>query len=306
MTWITDPLGGIRYDEYNRLGEKMKKLGVVGLLLGLVSLHPLAQPLQLAEVLDVIDGDTIKVNFLPAGPQETIKYLGIDAPQIDRCKECYGAEAKRRNEDLVKGFQVRIEHSNIRKEGKLLAVVWVDRVNRGRVMVNELLVQEGFATAFFEPNTNNKYRDRLKKAHETAKKNKIGLWKWCFKDSKEFAVVIADIDFDGPDNKNQDEIVTIENKGKKAADLSLWRLISEPDSQCFFFPFGFILRPGAKVRIHSGPASKDKPNTATDLYWIGELIGKSVWDDLPLGDVGYLLGEDLKIMHLYEYGEGHR
>jgi len=69
---------------------------------------------------------------------------------------------------------------------------------------------------------------------------------------------------------------------------------------------GFTLKPGAKVRIHSGPASKGKQNTATDLYWVGELLGKNVWDDPPLGDVGYLLGEDLKIMNLFEYGEGHR
>lgn len=285
----------------------MKKLGVMWLLLGLAILPPVAaQPVQPAQVLDVINGDTIKVNFLPAGPEETIRYLGIDTPQLGRCQECYGLEAKTRNKELVEGRQVWVEHSNIHKEGKLLAVVWVDLVNRGRQMVNEILIQEGFAMAFFEPNTNNKYRDRLKKAHENAKKNKIGLWKWCFKDSKEIAVVIADIDFDGPDNKNQDELVTIENKGKKAVDLSLWRLVSEPDSQCFFFPYGFSLKAGAKVRIHSGPASKGKQNTATDLYWIGELSGKPIWDDPPLGDVGYLLGEDLKIMSLFEYGDGHR
>lgn len=285
----------------------MKKLGVIGLLLVLAALTPVAaQPLQLAEVLEVLDGDTIKVNFLPFGPEETIRYLGIDAPELGRCKECFGGEAKTRNTELVGGRQIWVEHSNIRKDGKLLAVVWVERVRQGRVMVNELLIQEGFAMAFFEPNTNNKYRDRLKKAHETAKRNKLGLWKWCFKELKEPTVVIADIDFDGPDNKNQDEIVTLENKGKKDANLSLWRLLSEPDSQCFFFPVGFVLKPGAKVRIHSGPATKGKQNTTTDLYWVGELLGKNVWNDPPLGDVGYLSDEDLKIVSLFEYGEGHR
>lgn len=285
----------------------MKKLGVIGLLLGLAALTPVAaQPLQPAEVLEVLDGDTIKVNFLPFGPEETIRYLGIDAPELGRCKECFGGEAKTRNKELIEGRQIWVEHRNIRKEGKLLAVVWVDLVNRGRVMVNELLIQGGFATAFFEPNTNNTYRDRLKKAHETAKRNKLGLWKWCFKELKEPTVVIADIDFDGPKNDNQDEIVTLENKGKKDANLSLWRLLSEPDSQCFFFPLGFTLKPGAKVRIHSGPATKGKQNTTTDLYWVGELLGKPIWDDPPLGDVGYLSDEDLKIVSLFEYGEGHR
>ena len=93
---------------------------------------------QLFPVKRVYDGDTI---LLEDGRK--VRYLGINAPEF---QEPFYLKAKRLNESLVLGREIRLEFDQERAESfdRVLAYVYV-----GDEMVNARLVQEGLAHAFF-------------------------------------------------------------------------------------------------------------------------------------------------------------
>ncbi len=128
-----------------------------------------------ATVDHVIDGDTIKVTI--GNQTETIRLLLIDTPESvhpTKPVQPFGKEASNYlKEMLPNGTKIELEY-DVNKHDKydrLLAYIWLD----GKMM-NEVLVEKGFARVayIYEPNT--KYETRLKKVEETAKKEKIGIW----------------------------------------------------------------------------------------------------------------------------------
>lgn len=114
---------------------------------------PPAAPVLTAQVLRVIDGDTIVV-ATAAGDQETVRYIGIDAPEIrwdaedPRAASGPGWAARIANQRLVAGRRVQLELDAEERDayGRLLAYVYVDDV-----LVNARLVQEGLAVALVVP-----------------------------------------------------------------------------------------------------------------------------------------------------------
>ena len=94
-------------------------------------------PPDRAQVVRVIDGDTIEVNL--AGKLYKVRYIGIDTPETG---EWMGPEATAKNEELVGGKVVRLEKdvSETDRYGRLLRYVWV-----GDLMVNAELVWLGCA-----------------------------------------------------------------------------------------------------------------------------------------------------------------
>ena len=118
------------------------------------------------KVTKVLDGDTI---IIETG--EKVRYLGIDAPEPN---DAYGISASKYNEGLVLGKEVKLEYDYERfdKYGRNLAYVWVDQV-----LVNEKMVEEGFAKVYTIPGTNKlKYIDRLNTAQQWAKDHHNGIW----------------------------------------------------------------------------------------------------------------------------------
>ena len=149
---------------------------------GGAGLSPLPTPATAATVLDVIDGDTIRVRFA-GGRTETVRYIGIDTPETDARRgpvECYGAEATQRNAELVRGKTVRLERDVSERDryGRLLRYVWVAGEGGGRQLANEALVREGFATAAtFPPDV--RYQRLLAAAQREAQEQRRGLWGAC-------------------------------------------------------------------------------------------------------------------------------
>ncbi|MBA3533154.1 MAG: thermonuclease family protein [Ardenticatenales bacterium] len=90
-----------------------------------------------AEVLHVIDGDTIEVEI--EGQQYRVRYISVDTPERD---EPFYEEATRANADLVEGKRVWMEKdvSDTDQYGRLLRFVYV-----GDTMVNAELLRQGFA-----------------------------------------------------------------------------------------------------------------------------------------------------------------
>lgn len=137
---------------------------------------PAAMPdrsLVLYQVLRVIDGDTIEVMF--EGEKKTVRYIGIDTPETvhpSKPVECMGKEASVYNKSLVEGkrVQLEIDISNTDKYGRLLRYVYMDGV-----MVNELLVKEGYANVLTYP-PDVKYDKHFLALEREARVGKKGLW----------------------------------------------------------------------------------------------------------------------------------
>jgi micrococcal nuclease len=129
-----------------------------------------------AVVYEVIDGDTIKVEF-SIGEIETVRLLLVDTPETvkpNTPEQPFGKEASEfMKHTLIKDTVIELERGKKDRDkyGRLLAYVWLDGKN-----INEELLRKGLARVayVYEPNT--KYLDDFKKAEKQAKQQKIGIW----------------------------------------------------------------------------------------------------------------------------------
>lgn len=133
------------------------------------------------EVKFVYDGDTI---LLDDG--ERVRYLGINAPEIDHKfhkDEFMAHHARDFNYKLVNGARLRLEYDKQKRDqyGRLLAYVFLEN---GK-MVNVLLVQKGLAHVISK-NGNLKYRDLLLSCQRKAMRKKLGIWSQDFKGDEAF------------------------------------------------------------------------------------------------------------------------
>lgn len=128
-----------------------------------------------AVVERVVDGDTLKVKI--GKREETVRLLLIDTPESvhpTKPVQPFGLEASRYVKKLLPpGTKVELE-LDVRerdKYGRLLAYVWL-----GHQMVNELLLEKGYARVayVFEPNT--KYVDEFRQIQEEARKKRLNIW----------------------------------------------------------------------------------------------------------------------------------
>jgi micrococcal nuclease len=129
-----------------------------------------------AEVLRVVDGDTIEVDF--DGRTEDVRYIGVDTPESVKPGspvECFGKQASEFNRELVEDEQVTLVFDRELRDayGRLLAYVYV-----GREFVNAELVRRGFArTLEIAPNTAR--AGALSRLERSASIAGRGLWGSC-------------------------------------------------------------------------------------------------------------------------------
>lgn len=121
-----------------------------------------------------IDGDSIKA--VPYQVAVPFNLIGIFAPTGD---DCYADEALAQLDSLVKQQVVYLETDESDRDdlNQRVRYLWID-VNGEAVLVNELLVREGFAIADSTP-PNTAYEDELKQAQAVAQENGAGLWGAC-------------------------------------------------------------------------------------------------------------------------------
>lgn len=131
---------------------------------------------SIAQVLQVIDGDTIRVRFVSEATRR-VRYIGIDTPEIHGDVGCYGKAAANANGQLVAGEKVRLvfDHERRDRYGRLLAYVYRARDKR---FVNLELVQRGFATPLTIP-PNVEHAGELREAARQARARELGLWGAC-------------------------------------------------------------------------------------------------------------------------------
>ena len=136
------------------------------LAVALPDLAPDAEALQRAEVLDVIDGDTIDVRI--GGQEERVRYYGVDTPE--RGDRCYN-EATERNEALA-GVSVLLLPDARERDGfdRLLRYVF----DTAGASIDARLIAEGLAVAWRDDGA---YRDELVALEEDARAAEAGcLW----------------------------------------------------------------------------------------------------------------------------------
>jgi len=134
-------------------------------------------PTETAQVVRVVDGDTIVVDR--GRGSESLRYIGMDTPEtVDPSQpvQWMGMEAANANRRLVEGREVVLERdvSEVDRYGRLLRDVWV-RDGTTWVLVNLRLVEQGFAQVTTYP-PDVKYVDALLAAQRTAREQGQGLW----------------------------------------------------------------------------------------------------------------------------------
>lgn len=151
---------------------------IVSLLLAFLAQRP--ADYQHVEIVRVIDGDTVEIKGGKAA-----RYIGIDTPETRKkiankwvkAADPFGEEAKRFNEQLVSGKEVRFEF-DVQKQDKykrLLVYCFVKDGDKGEVLVQRELLKAGLAYLYtFPPNV--KYVDVLVAALKEAKANRRGVW----------------------------------------------------------------------------------------------------------------------------------
>ena len=229
---------------------KIKYLSAILALFLLVLMIGCAPPSDIL-VTRVIDGDTIEVSI--AGEIYKVRYIGIDAPELDDKRAEYSAlaqEATRYNRQLVEGKTVRLEKdaSETDRYGRLLRYVYVDDI-----FVNAELARQGLAWAkAYPPDT--KYQDTLEKAEAEARQDKIGIWQEIqpLPPIMVENVQITYIFYDGlVPNVESDEYVEITNLGDQPQDLTGCVLMDVSDGYPLFTFPPYILAPGESVRVYT-------------------------------------------------------
>lgn len=116
------------------------------------------------EIKRAMNGHTVK--FEPDGK---LTYAGIRAPYEN---EPFYEEAKRRNDELVQGKELRLRFDGdpSDRDDRLIAWAFLDDV-----LVNEQLVREGLAYVRLTPNQQ-RYAARLLEAQAEARAERRGLW----------------------------------------------------------------------------------------------------------------------------------
>ena len=134
----------------------------------------------LYKVVKVIDGDTIVVDI--SGKKETLRLIGIDAPEIggnSSKNKCFGKEAEEFAKNILSDASIELEEDESQndrdKYGRLLRyIILKDGSN-----FNKTLIREGLAKEYTYK-TPYKYQKEFKNAETEARKAKKGLWSACY------------------------------------------------------------------------------------------------------------------------------
>lgn len=155
------------------------------LLAGITSCTELSGPTEQdlstpeeAQVVAVIDGDTIKVQN--SAGQSRVRIIGIDTPEINRDggkDECYSQSARDELNNLVYGKTVELHadatQSDVDRYGRLLRHIYVEGTNAALTLLETGAAREYTFDAPYVGQA--EYRD----AEHDAKQDRLGLWGTC-------------------------------------------------------------------------------------------------------------------------------
>ncbi len=221
-----------------------------------------------AKVVEVADGDTIKV--LGKNGVETIRYIGIDTPEVTQFQTKLGMEAYQKNVDLVLGKEVTFytDTTDVDSYKRYLRYVFV-----GDIWVNHELVALGLAEEEpYEPDT--ACRWELAKAELKAREAHLGIWltenNHNARNIENFGtntsvgnflpgtIWITEVNV-------KSEYVDLFNNSTADIDLKGWYLVSERGDQVC--PLGTTLKVGETLRIFSQKGKNGFNCNSVDPIW---------------------------------------
>ena len=136
---------------------------------------------QIYEVVEVVDGDTIRVNH--EGQLERVRLVAVDTPETvnpNQPVECYGPESSAYAKDVLTGQQVELRpdatQSDRDRYGRLLRHVFLPDGTH----FNELLVKEGYATYESQYGLEQRYAANFSFAQQEAQSQSRGAWATCW------------------------------------------------------------------------------------------------------------------------------
>jgi micrococcal nuclease len=250
------------------------------LALGALALTAPAGADEFGRVKQVYDGDTV---LLEDGRR--VRYLGINAPEF---REPFYLKAKRYNESLVLGREVRLEFDVERTDtyDRLLAYVYA-----GDQMVNAELVRQGLAHAFFI-GPGRKQNTLFLRLQNEARQRRLGIWsvRGRQKDLKITSVRLRD----PADPDPHTPYVRIANLSHEAIRLGGY-ILSNESGHRFVFP-EVTVEPGytALVASSSGPDGNERGQLI--VHWPGQA---SIWD--PSEDTAFLLDPAGSVVDTFPY-----
>lgn len=197
---------------------------------------------QTGRVVDIVDGDTIKVLLDQDGQIYTVRYVGMDTPENTSQVEYFGAESTAKNKELVDGKTVMLvkDVSETDRYRRLLRYVLTEDM-----FVNYELVAQGYANAIDYPpdiSCSILFHD----AEANARSQSLGLWAAQNQTAPPPASAIVTI----VSVNKQAEYVDIRNETGTPIDLAGWELVSERgDQRC---TLSNAIEPGAVLRVWAG------------------------------------------------------
>ncbi len=209
--------------------------------------------LQQAQVLEVIDGDTIKTE------NETIRLLNINTAEKNEL--CY-EEAKTRLEQLVLNKQVWLERDKEdydQYDRKLRYIFLYENKNPENYdgMVNLLLLKEGLAKLYIV-GTNTKYQTIFREEFEKINSGCLftkGKYFGCFN------IITFHFDAEGSDcSNNNDEYIILKNS---CLDINMQEWQIKDEARHVYTFEDFISKQNQEFTFYTGKGI----DTETDLFW---------------------------------------
>jgi micrococcal nuclease len=115
-----------------------------------------------------VDGDTARFENLGR-----VRFLYIDTPELNPTPQPFAQEAADFTCDMLKNANhIYIEYDGRKEDdyGRVLGWIWVDDK-----LLQEEIVMAGYVNRFYNYN-HVKYKDRIDRAYQKAKQNKVGLF----------------------------------------------------------------------------------------------------------------------------------
>lgn len=131
-----------------------------------------------ARVVEVVDGDTIVVDF--EGKSEKVRFIGLDTPEThhpEKPVQCFGEAAHAHLAELIDENDVRLEadpeNSNRDRYDRLLRYVYLE----DGTLLNLKMIEDGYGFAYTAFDFSKK--PEFTYAQSMASERKYGLWNEC-------------------------------------------------------------------------------------------------------------------------------
>lgn len=130
----------------------------------------------LYKIVEVVDGDTIKVNY--NGKTETVRLIGLDTPEIVDPRQpvqCFGQEASDHAKALLTGKSVQLEADGSQTDRDKYSRLLRYAILEDNTNFNKQMIADGYAYEYTYE-VPYKYQQDFKAAQTAAQNNSKGLW----------------------------------------------------------------------------------------------------------------------------------